>query len=74
MAGFLARFLGLGFPIGHLPAVQIRTLAWTARERGSVAAPLHNRNLRPEGLKNPHAAAFFAGGRLRIVDVVKNSD
>jgi hypothetical protein len=78
MAGFLAWFLGLaswlGFLIGHSRAGKSVSPREMASERGSIAAPLHNRNCRPEGLKNPPPAVFFAACRLRIFNVVKNSD
>jgi hypothetical protein len=52
------------FPDRALAGREIRSPAQMASERGSIAAPLHNRNRRPEGLKNPLPAAFFAARRF----------
>jgi hypothetical protein len=45
-----------------------------ARERGSTAVPLHNRNRPSEGLKNPEAGGFFEASRRAPSGVVYNLD
>jgi hypothetical protein len=45
-----------------------------ARERGSIAAPLHNRNRGSEGLKIPPQAAFLPQACNAIMSVVNNQD
>src|ERR1700730_12254962 len=42
--------------------------------RRPMAAPLHNRNRSLEGLKNPHAAAFFEVASRASCDVVNDQD
>jgi hypothetical protein len=39
-----------------------------------IAAPLHNRNRRPEGLKNPPMPGFLPRPVAQIPAVVNNSD
>jgi hypothetical protein len=44
----------------HLPGSSPGgVLLRNARERGSTAVPLHNRNRASQGLKNPGAGGFF---------------
>jgi hypothetical protein len=45
-----------------------------ARQRGSTAVPLHNRNRPSEGLKNPQTGGFFEASRRAPCGVVNNSD
>jgi hypothetical protein len=45
-----------------------------ARERGSTAVPLHNRNRPSEGPKNPEAGGFFEASRRAPSGVVNNLD